>query len=210
MRNSWARAWIAAAGLLAAAAAIARSRTSMLLKVEEPVMDWLLDGTDTSIWDKAGIFSATWLIIIGTFILTVVAFFLEKRVAAAVVITSVFGLVLTNLVSNIVVREAPLEGIEVGTFPSSTIVQTGVFWGLVVLVFWWVGAPKLVWQIILELAIVLTLVSSIRLIVAGEIWPSDAAGSAIAIALTLITAAIVFEANPPKVPAKKPEVVAAA
>ena len=175
----------------------------MLLKVEEPVMDWLLDGTDTSIWDRASIFSATWLLIAGTVLLAAVGFFLEIRAGIAVVVTSIFGFVLTNILSNMVGRVAPKDGLEIGSFPSSTVVYAGVFWGLVVLMFWWVGAPKLVWQIILELAIVITLLVSIRLIVNGEIWPSDAVGSAIVIAVSLITAAVVLEANPPRVLEKK-------
>jgi membrane-associated phospholipid phosphatase len=82
-------------------------------------------------------------------------------------------------------------------------VQTGVFWGLVVLMLWWVGAPKLVWQIVLELAIVATLLVSVDLILSGEHWPSDAVGSALVISVSLITAAIVFEALPPRLPRLK-------
>ena len=205
MRNSWARAWIAAVGLLIAAATIARSRSSMLLKVEEPVMEWLLDGTDTSIWDRASIFSASWLLITGTILLAAIGFFLEIRAGIAIIVTSIFGFVLTRLVGNMVGRVGPQEGLDVGTFPSGTVAYAGVFWGLVVLMFWWVGAPKLVWQIVLELAIVITLLVSIRLIVNGEIWPSDAVGSAIVIAVSLITAAIVLEANPPRILEQKPD-----
>jgi membrane-associated phospholipid phosphatase len=205
MRNSWARAWLAAGVLLVAAAAIARRQHDLLLKVEEPVMDWLLDGTDTSIWDRAEVFGASWLVIGGTILLAVVALFLEKRVALAILITSGLGYALSNFVSDVVSRPAPRDELEAGTFPSTTVVQAGVFWGLVVLVFWWVGAPRLVWQILVELAIILTMVVSIRLIVSGQIWPSDAVGSAIAIAITLITAAIVLEAYPPKLPTRKPD-----
>jgi len=205
MRNSWARAWLAAGVLLLAAAAIARRRHDLLLKVEEPVMEWLLDGTDTSIWDRAEVFSSSWLLITGTILLAVVAFFLEKRVALAILVTSGLGYALSTFVADVVDRPAPLEGLPRGTFPSTTVVQAGVFWGLVVLVFWWVGAPKLVWQILVELAIVVTMIVSIRLIVTGQIWPSDAVGAAIAIAITLISAAIVLEAYPPKLPVKKPE-----
>ncbi len=177
----------------------------MLLKVEEPVMEWLLDGTDTSIWDRASIFSASWLLIVGTILLAAIGFFLEIRAGIAIIVTSIFGFVLTRLVVNIVGRVGPQEDLDVGTFPSETVAHAGVFWGLVVLMFWWVGAPKLIWQIVLELAIVITLLVSIRLIVNGEIWPSDAVGSAIVIAVSLITAAIVLEANPPRVLEKKPD-----
>ncbi|MFT7473774.1 MAG: membrane-associated phospholipid phosphatase [Verrucomicrobiales bacterium] len=205
MRNSWARAWLVAGVLLVAAAAIARRQHDLLLEVEEPVMDWLLDGTDTSIWDRAEVFSASWLVIGGTILLAIVTLFLEKRVALAILITSGLGYALSTFVAGVVSRPAPREGLEAGTFPSTIVVQAGVFWGLVVLVFWWVGAPKLVWQILVELAIILTMVVSIRLIVSGQIWPSDAVGAAIAIAITLITAAIVLEAYPPKLPARKPD-----
>ncbi len=202
MRTSWARAWIAAVGLLIAAAAVMRSRTSTLLKVEEPVMTWLLDGTDTSIWDGASVFSSTWLLILGTLILAGVGFALDVRVGLAVLVTAVFARVLTAMVGGMVGRAAPGEGFEGSSFPSGEIVNTGVFWGMVVMMLWWVGAPKLIWQIVLEVSIVITLVVSIRLIVSGEVWPSDALGSTIVIALSLITAAIVLEANPPKLPAR--------
>lgn len=200
MRNSWARAWIAAVGLLVAASVVVRNRTSMLLKVEEPVMEWLLDGTDTSIWDGASVFSGTWLLIAGTVVLAIVGFALDLRVGIAVVLTSILARVLTSLVGGLVGRQAPQEGLEAGTFPSAEVVNTGVFWGLVVVMLWWVGAPKLVWQIVLEVSIVITLVVSIRLIVSGQVWPSDALGSTIVIALSLITAAVVFESNPATLP----------
>ena len=196
MRSSWTRPWIAAAAVLAAAAVVVRTRASTLLQVEEPVMEWLLDGTDTSIWDRAAIFGANWLIIVGTIVLAVVGFIFEKRAGIAVVVTTLFAFVLTRFIRSIVGRAAPQEGLD-SSFPSPEIVQAGVFWGLVVMMLWWLGAPRLIWQIALELVVVIALVLSIRLLVAGEIWPSDAAGSAIVIALSLITAAAALEANPP-------------
>lgn len=159
-------------------------------------MRWLLDGTDTSIWDRAAFFSNTWLIVIGTIVLAAVGFVLERRVGFAVIITTLLAFVLTRLVRGIVSRTAPQEGFE-SSFPNAEVVQTGVFWGLLVMTLWWVGAPKLMWQIVLELSVVIALVVSIRLIVGGEIWPSDALGSGIVVALSLITAAGIFEANPP-------------
>lgn len=174
----------------------------MLLKVEEPVMEWLLDGTDTSIWDRASFFSSTWLIIVGTVLLAIIGFVLQIRVGIAVIITSVIARILTSLVSGLVGRIAPGQGAEAGSFPSAEIVNTGVFWGLVVMMLWWVGAPKLLWQVVLEISIVITLVVAIRLIVAGDVWPSDALGSTIVIAVSLITAAVVLEANPPTLPTR--------
>lgn len=200
MRNTWARAWLAATALLVAASAIARSRHDTLLKVEEPVMDWLLDGTDTSGWDRTAIFGSTWLIVVGTLILAFGAFFLHRRVAVAIIVTSVLATVLANFVSGVVERPTPLGETTPGSFPSVELVQTGVFWGMIVLGLWWIGAPKLVWQIGLELAIVMTLLVAIRLTVTGEIWPSDAVGSAIVVAVSLILAAIVFESCTPRLP----------
>jgi membrane-associated phospholipid phosphatase len=200
MRNSWARAWLAAIILLVAASAIAQGQHARLLEVEEPVMEWLLDDTDASGWERAATLGAPWLIIAGTILLAVVAMFLQWRVGIAVVVASLLGWVLSSVVQNIVERPTPTAGAAVESFPSTTIVQTGVFWGLVVLMLWWVGAPKLVWQIVLELAIVATLLVSVDLILSGEHWPSDAVGSALVIAVSLITAAIVFEALPPRLP----------
>ena len=51
MTNSWTRAWLAALASIVLAVVITTSREEWLLRVEGPVMDWLLDGTDTSIWD---------------------------------------------------------------------------------------------------------------------------------------------------------------
>ena len=136
MRTSWARAWIAAVGLLAFASAIARTRNAMLLKVEQPVMDWLLDGTDTTIWDRAEIFSGDRLLIGGTILLAIIGFVLEIRVGIAVIITSLFTLVLTQLVSSIVGRTSPKGEANGWSFPDPTIAHTGVFWGLVVLLLW--------------------------------------------------------------------------
>ena len=176
------------------AVVVAKSREEWLLKVEKPVMDWLLDGTDTTIWDNAAVISSWWLIIPGTLVLVAIAFRLEQRIAIAIVATTLLAYALSGLLGSIVGRVGP-AGDATGTFPSFEVVRVAVFFGLVVLTFWWVGAPKLLWHIILELAIVLTLVVAIRGILSGEIWPSDAVGSAIVAGLTLITAAIVFEAN---------------
>ena len=203
MRNSWARAWLAAIILLVAASAIAQGQHARLLEVEEPVMEWLLDDTDASGWERAATLGAPWLIIAGTILLAVVAMFLQWRVGIAVVVASLFGWGLSSVVQNIVERPTPSASGTLESFPSTTIVQTGVFWGLVVLMVWWVGAPKLIWQIVLELAIVATLLVSVDLILSGEHWPSDAVGSALVISVSLITAAIVFEALPPRFPRLK-------
>ena len=207
MRNSWARAWLAAIILLVAASAIAQGQHARLLEVEEPVMEWLLDDTDASGWERAATLGAPWLIIAGTILLAVVAMFLQWRVGIAVVVASLFGWGLSSVVQNIVERPTPSASGTLESFPSTTIVQTGVFWGLVVLMVWWVGAPKLIWQIVLELAIVATLLVSVDLILSGEHWPSDAVGSALVISVSLITAAIVFEALPPRFPRLKQPVV---
>ena len=200
MRSTWIRAWISAAGLIIAAAAVARNRVEWLLAVEEPVIDWVLDGTDTSRWDPAAIISSPALLIIGTIAMVVVGIIFEWRIALAVVITTLLGTILTLLLSGIVQRVPPLQDGEVGSFPSFAVVQTGVFWGLIVLMLWWLKLPRLLWQIVIEIGVVLTLIVSVRLILNGEIWPSDAIGSVLVIGLSLITAAIVFEANPAQAP----------
>jgi len=166
MQNSWVRAWITAVGLLVLASVIVRTRTSTLLKVEEPVMTWLLDGTDTSIWDRTAIFSRSWLLIVGTIVLAIIGLVLERRVGIVVILTSLLALVLTSLVRGVVGRVSPLADESIVSFPNGEIVHTGVFWGMVVMMMWWLGAPKLIWQIVLEIAIVILLVVSIRLIVA--------------------------------------------
>lgn len=199
MRNTWARAWLAAVALLVAASAIARGRHSTLLEVEEPVMDWLLEGTDTSGWERASTLSSLWIIIPGTIFLAVGALFVERKVSAAIIFSSLFATGLASVVQGIVERPTPETGLDI-SFPSIELVQTGVFWGLVVLAMWWIGAPRLVWQIALEIAIVITLLVSINLVVSGENWPSDVVGSAIVMAVALILAAIVFEAFAPRVP----------
>lgn len=200
MRSTWIRAWISAAGLIIAAAVVARNRVEWLLAVEEPVIDWVLDGTDTSRWDPAAIISSPALLIIGTIAMVVVGIIFEWRIALAVVITTLLGTILTLLLSGIVQRVPPRQDVEVGSFPSLAVVQTGVFWGLIVLMLWWLKLPRLLWQIVIEIGVVLTLIVSVRLILNGEIWPSDAIGSVLVIGLSLITAAIVFEANPAQAP----------
>ncbi len=202
MRNSWTRAWLAAFGAIVLAVVVTRSREGWLLNIEQPVMDWLLDGTDTSAWDRAAILSAWNIIIPGTIVLVLVAFWLERRIAFAIITTTIFSYAIAGLIGALVARVSP-NGELTETFPSFEVVRAGVFYGLVVLTAWWVGAPKLVWHIILEIATVLTLLVAIRGIVNGEIWPSDAIGAALVTALTLITAAIAFEANPTKIPSRK-------
>ena len=200
MRSNWIRAWLAAVALVVAAAAVARDRVSWLLTVEEPVLEWLLDGTDTSRWEAASVISSPALLIAGTLLLVMIGLWLDWRIAVAVVVTSIIGTVTTLLVQNVVGRVAPNPDFGTGSFPSIEVTQTGVFWGLVVLMCWWLRLPRLVWHIVIEVAVVLTIVVAIRQILSGEIWPSDAVGSALVIALALISAALVFEANPVEFP----------
>lgn len=198
MRNTWARAWIAACVLLLAASVIARGRHDTLLEVEEPVMDWILDGTNTSGWERASALASSWLVIPGTILLALVAFFLDRRVALMIVVSSAFATILANVVGNVVDRTPPSEELAGSSFPSLDLVQAGVFWGLIVLTIWWIGAPRLVWQIALELAIVVVLLVAIGQIVSGQIWPSDAVGSMLVVAISLIMAAVVFESFAPR------------
>lgn len=194
MRNSWARAWLAATLLLFAASAMAKNRHDTLLRVEEPVMEWLLDGTDTTGWERVAFLGSPWLILPGTILLVIVSGIFDRRVGASVIITSALGSIIAIVTRNIVDRAGPLDDAATGSFPSLEVAQTGTFWGLVVLTAWWLGAPKLVWQVMLELSIVATILVSINLIVSGQHWPSDAIGSIIVVAVALIFASICFEA----------------
>ena len=203
MRNNWARAWLTAAGSIVLAVIVANSRERWLLNVEQPVVDFLLDGADTSVWERATVLSSWELIIPGTILLALVALWLEVRVAFAIVTTTVFAYAVTGMIGSLVARVGP-AGETSGTFPSLDVVQASVFWGLVVMMFWWVGSPKLLWHIVLELSIVVTLLVAIRGIAVGEFWPSDAVGGLLVGVLTLITTAIVFEANPAKFPTRMP------
>ncbi len=194
MTNSWTRAWLAALASIVLAVVITTSREEWLLRVEGPVMDWLLDGTDTSIWDRSEILSS-WLVILpGTLLLAAIVVRKEWRVSGAIVATTLLAYALTGVISSFVGRIGPTAE-TTGTFPSFAVVRSAVFFGLIVLTAWWVGAPKLVWHVLLELATVLTLIVSIREVINGEIWPSDALGAGLIALLTLISAAILFEAN---------------
>ena len=203
MRSSWIRAWLAAVAVLVGAAALVRDRVDWLLAVEEPVLDWLLDGTDTSRWDVVQVVSNPTILVVGTIAMVLIGLFFDWRISAAVVITSVIGTVTTQVVQGLIGRTSPNGELGVGSFPSLEVVQTGVFWGLIVLMCWWLKLPKLVWQILVEVGIVLTIAVAVRQILNGDIWPSDAVGSAIVIVLSLITAALVFETNPVEFPWKR-------
>lgn len=203
MRSNWIRAWLAAVAVLVGAAVLVRDRVSWLLTVEEPVLDWLLDDTDTSRWDAVQIVSDSTLLVIATIILVVIGLIFDWRISAAVVITTIIGTVATQVVQGIVARTSPNGELAVGSFPSLEVTQTGVFWGLLVMMCWWLKLPKLVWTILAEVGVALTIAVSIRQILNGEIWPSDAVGSGIVIALSLITAALVFESNPVEFPWKR-------
>jgi len=200
VRNTWTRAWLATFIVLVGAAAIARSRHGMLIKVEEPVMDWLLDGTDTSGWARADVLGDPWLVYPGIVVLAFIAFWFSRAVAVTIVLTMLFGVVTAMVTKNIVGRPRPevFDGVTSSSFPSVFVVQAGIFWGLVTLMVWWFRTPRLIWQIVLELTIVAVLLTALGRIIAGYHWPSDAVGSAIVVALSLISAAIVLEDHPPK------------
>ena len=203
MRSTWIRAWLATVALIVAAAAVARDRLSWLLTFEEPVLGWLLDGTDTSRWEAAQIISSPALLIGGTLILVAISIFIDWRVAVAVVVTSIIGTLVAQLLQEVVGRMPPNPQLTGESFPSLAVVQTGVFWGQVALVAWWVRLPRLIVQILIELGVVLTIVVAIRQILSSEIWPSDAIGSALVIGLSLITAALVVESRPAEFPWKR-------
>ncbi|NNC81867.1 MAG: hypothetical protein HKN94_17125 [Acidimicrobiales bacterium] len=194
MTTSWTRAWLAALVLLVAAGAIAAAQHDMLLEVEEPVMEWLLDDADTSGWDRAeGLLSST-LVWGGTILLAVVGAYFNRWVGATAIAVLILGRIIATITQNVVERAAPV-GAESG-FPHIELVQSTIFFGLVVLFAWWFGAPKLVWHILLEIAIFATLLSSVRLIIRGQIWPSDVIGAMLVASLSLIIAAAILEAQP--------------
>lgn len=195
MRNSWTRAWLAALASIVLAVVVSTSREEWLLRVEKPVMDWLLDGPEATVWDAATIVSSWSVIIVGTLLLAAVAARKNFRVSIAIVATTLMAYALAGVLSSIVGRVGPL-GETTGTFPSFEVARAAVFFGLVVLTAWWIGAPKLLWHVLLELATVLSLIVSIRLIAAGDIWPSDAISAGLVAALSLISAAVLFESNP--------------
>jgi undecaprenyl-diphosphatase len=200
VRNTWTRAWLATFIVLVGASAVARSRHDWLIQAEEPVMDWLLDGTDTSGWARVDFFGDPWLVYPGVVVLAVIAFWFSRAVAATILLTMLFGVVTALVTKNIVGRPRPevLDGVTSSSFPSLFVVQAGIFWGLVTLMVWWFRTPRLLWQIVLELTIVAVLLTAMGRIIGGHHWPSDAVGSAIVVALALISAAIVLEDHPPR------------
>ena len=127
MRNTWTRAWLATFIVLVGAAAIARSRHDTLIKVEEPVMDWLLDGTDTSGWARADVLGDPWLVYPGIVVLAFIAFWFSRAVAVTIVLTMLFGVVTAMVTKNIVGRPRPevFEGVTSSSFPSVFVVQAG-------------------------------------------------------------------------------------
>lgn len=195
MRNSWTRAWLATLASIVLAVVVSISREEWLLRVEKPVMDWLLEGDETAIWDSAAILSSWIVIVAGTLLLAAITARKDTRVSLAIVATTLMAYALTGMLSAIIGRVGPL-GETTGTFPNFEVVRATVFFGLVVLTAWWVGAPKILWHILLELATVLSLIVSIRLIAGGTTWPSDTVAGGLVAVLTLISAAIVFESNP--------------
>ena len=200
MRNSWARAWIATFAVLLAIGALARRNNSVLLKVEEPVMDWLLDGTDTSGWKTAEIFGNPWLVYPGTLILAAITYRFSRTVAITIVATMVGGVAL-SLITKADRRSPPparrprcLRIIV----PEHHVVQAGIFFGLLTLVLWWFRTPRLLVQIVFELSIVAVLLTAIARVVGGYHWPSDVLGAAVVVALSLISAAVILELRAPE------------
>lgn len=200
MQNSWTRAWLAALALLVLSGAIARRYHDALLEAEEPVMNWLLDGTDTSRWEAASIFGDPWLVYPGTLILALIAWRFSQIAALTIIGTMAGGVLVSLITKQAVGRVRPDALVEASgpSFPSTYVVQAGIFWGLFTIVVWWLGAPRLVVHIVLELSIVFVLLTAIGRVIAGYHWPSDIVGSAIVISLSLISAAAVMESRGPE------------
>lgn len=205
MRNSWTRAWLATLLVLVGSSALVRSRHTTIIKAEDLVMDWILEGTDVSGWGRLDVLGSLGLIIPATVILAVVMMLFNRVAGLTLLLTLFFGIVLGRLVKNFVGRPRPtiIDGVETSSFPSQLVVQAGVFWGLVALAAWWFGAPRLLWQIVVEACVVLVLLIAVGRVVQGYSWPSDMVGSALVAALALVSGAIILEDQPrgsPKLP----------
>ena len=161
-------------------------------------MDWVLEGADVSGWSRVDVLGSFGLIIPVTLALAVAMFFFNRVAGVTVALTLFFGIILGRVVKSLVERPRPtvIEGVETSSFPSQLVVQAGVFWGLVALAVWWFGAPRLVWQIVVEACVVLVLLTAVGRVVRGYSWPTDMVGSGLVVALVLISAAIILEDQP--------------
>ena len=207
MRPSWTRAWLATLVILIAAAAIARNRHAELVEVEQRVLDWLLEDTDTTFWDAANALGAPALAWIAVAVMSLVTLKFDRMVAAVFPLTMAFGVGVALATRALVERPRPASASAATTsFPSLTVVYAGLWLGLMVLLLWWFGIPRLVWQIATEAAIVLVLATAIAQIVGGEHWPSDTVGSAVVMTFALIGSAVVLESRSrPKELFRRPE-----
>ena len=160
-------------------------------------MDWVLDGTDTSFFEAFEVLGHPWLVFPGTLLLAALTFYWNRWVSLTIVGTMVFAVIVTAVTKSVVERPRPPAAAELDgwAFPSQTTVQAGVFLGLVTVVVWYFGAPRLVTHLVLETAIVLTLLTGIGRVVSGTHWPSDIVGSAIVIAVAMALAGMFVEAN---------------
>jgi len=195
MTTTWTRAWLATLVLLIAAGAIVSSRHDTLLVVEEPVMEWLLDDADTSGWDRVQFLLSPLLLWAVTIALVILGGVLNRWVGAAALLSVLLGFIVSAVVRGVVERPSPVSESVTG-FPHTGLVHSAVVLGLVVLFAWWLRAPKLLWHIVLEIVIFATLLSSVRLMVRGDLWPSDVVGAALVAVLSLIPIAAVMEAFP--------------
>lgn len=198
MRNTWTRAWLSTLLLLVASGALVRARHDTLIEAEDLVMDWVLEDTDVSGWSRVDVLGSLGLVIVGTVVLGLVMMLFNRVAGLTVMLTLFFGVVVGRIVRNVVERPRPtsIDGVDTSSYPSQLVVQAALFWGLVALAVWWFGAPRLLWQIVVEACVVIVLLTAIARIVQGYSWPSDMVGSALVAALALISAAIVLEDQP--------------
>lgn len=206
MRNTWTRAWLATLLLLVGSGALVRARHDTIIEAEDLVMDWVLEGTDVGGWSRLDVLGSLGLVIPVTVVLGVAMLLFNRVAGVTVLLTLFFGIVLGRLVKNFVGRPRPtvIEGVETSSFPSQLVVQAGLFWGLVALAVWWFGAPRLLWQIVVEACLVIVLLTAIGRVVQGYSWPTDIVGSALVAGLALISAAIILEDQPRGPPVWRP------
>ncbi|MGI9605284.1 MAG: phosphatase PAP2 family protein [Acidimicrobiales bacterium] len=197
MANSWTRAWLATLAVMIGAAALVRNRHDTITDVEDQVLDWLLDGTDTGFWDRFEWLGASWFVWTVAIVGAVLLLLFDRLLAAVLPLTVVGAEIAARLVRGAVERPRPEDSTALtSSYPSIEVVHAGVALGLIALVLWWFGLPRLLWQVVVEITVVLMLAVAIDQIADAQHWPSDTIGSAIVVAFALVSAAIVLERRP--------------
>ncbi len=199
MRNTWTRTWLSVLVLLAGASFVVRSQHGRIIEAEDLVVDWVLEDSDVSGWSRLDMIGSLGLIIPVVVVIAVAMFFFDRAAGIAVALTLFFGAVLGWLVRDIVGRPRPttIDDVDTTSFPNMPTLYAILGVGIVALAVWWFGAPRLVWQIVVEASVVLVLLVAISQVVQGYAWPSDMVGSTLVAGLALISGAIVIESRTP-------------